>query len=76
MTPHFPVVNSNELEKVLKRLGFEVDHIKGSHVVYRRVADNKRVVVPRHAGDAIKRKTLSTILKSINMDPEEFKGHL
>lgn len=68
--------HSKEIERALKRLGFEIDHITGSHAVYRRADDNKRVVVPRHSGKVIKRKTLATILKTIDIDPEELKGYL
>ena len=76
MTPHFPAVTAKELERALKKLGFEIDHITGSHVAYRRASDSKRVVVPRHAGKAIKRKVLSTILKTLDLSPDEFRGYL
>ncbi len=76
MTPHFPAVGSKDLEKVLKKLGFEVSHTRGSHVVYKRASDNKRAVVPRHSGKILKRKVVATILKSIGLDIEEFTNLL
>ncbi|HEX9592533.1 MAG TPA: type II toxin-antitoxin system HicA family toxin [bacterium] len=42
-----------------KRLGFELRRQKGSHAIYLRAADKRRVVIPVHAGKMIKPKSLA-----------------
>jgi len=59
---HFPAITAKEVIKVLTSLGFYVHHQKGSHKVFKRDFDKKRVVVPFHSGNIIPRKTLKSIL--------------
>jgi len=65
------VVKSKDLLRALKRAGFYVHHVSGSHYVLKhadRVA--LRVTVPWHSRD-LKRGTLNAILDQAEMTPEE-----
>jgi len=73
MTPHFPAVTSDEVIRVLKKLGFELARQSGtSHAIYKRTMDKKRVNVPVHSGKVIKRRTLKSILDYAGITAAEF----
>jgi predicted RNA binding protein YcfA (HicA-like mRNA interferase family) len=55
----------------LERVGFQVDHQSGSHVVLWRAQDGCRVVVPWHSRDLGRGLTLR-IIKSANLTRDEF----
>lgn len=74
MSPKFPAVNSDEVVKVLKKLGFRFKRQSGSsHAMYYREKDKRRVNVPIHSGKIIKRKTLKSIILSAGLTIEEFE---
>ena len=73
MSPKLPVIKAKQLIKVVKRLGFELDRQSGSHAIYYRKSDKRRIVIPIHAGKDIKPKTLYGIIKDLNLDVDEFK---
>ncbi|MEW6419602.1 MAG: type II toxin-antitoxin system HicA family toxin [Nitrospirota bacterium] len=51
MSPKFPVVTSDEVIKVLQKIGFRFKRQSGSsHAVYYREADKRRTNVPIHKG--------------------------
>ena len=56
------VVTPRELLKVLKKDGWYVDRIRGSHHMLKHTSKVGRVTVPVHKED-LKPKTLHTILK-------------
>ena len=57
-------LRGSDLQKALRRLGYEATRQSGSHVrVTTQVNGEHHEVIPRH--DPIKVKTLSSILKSI-----------
>lgn len=76
MSPHLPAVAAEDLIRVAKRLGFELRRQKGSHAIYLRAADKRRVVIPVHAGKMIKPKTLAAIVRDMGMTIEEFRDLL
>ncbi len=59
--------------RALRKLGFEVDNIEGSHYTLRR-ADGKRVVIPHH--DEVKVGLLLDSLKAAGISWDEFQGAL
>lgn len=67
-----PAVRARELVRVAVRLGFAFDRQRGSHAVYRRVADGARLVIPIHKGRTIKQGTLRGIIKDMGIEPSEF----
>jgi predicted RNA binding protein YcfA (HicA-like mRNA interferase family) len=73
MSPFLPQVKAKDLIRVAKKLGFELDRQKGSHVIFYRASDKARVVIPVHAGRDIKPKTLHGILDDMRITPEKFK---
>jgi predicted RNA binding protein YcfA (HicA-like mRNA interferase family) len=66
-----PVVDAKTMEKALLRLGFAAVRQKGSHVFYRH-ADGRTTTVPHHAGRDLSRPLVRSILRNIDLAPEEF----
>jgi predicted RNA binding protein YcfA (HicA-like mRNA interferase family) len=66
-----PVVDAKTMEKALLRLGFAAVRQKGSHVFYRH-ADCRTTTVPHHAGRDLSRPLVRSILRNIDLTPEEF----
>jgi len=69
--PRLPTVKPQQVIRVLERIGFEIDHQTGSHVVMRRVSDDCRVVIPRHNHDLGRGLTLQ-IVKTAGLTRDEF----
>lgn len=70
--PKPPVVKPKELIKALKKKGFEIDHISGSHYIMYNADKTLRTTIAYH-NKPIKRKTVMSILKSANISVEELK---
>jgi mRNA interferase HicA len=70
--PRLPTVRPRQLIEVLQKVGFEIDHQTGSHVVLRRASDGARVVVPWHNRDLGRGLTLR-IIKSAGLTRDEFE---
>jgi predicted RNA binding protein YcfA (HicA-like mRNA interferase family) len=70
--PRLPRLRGRELIQVLRRAGFAVIRIKGSHHFLRH-ADGRATVVPVHAGETIGPGLLNKILNDIEVDPHEFQ---
>lgn len=66
-----PSCTALDVERVLRKLGFEEDRQRGSHKVLVRRSDDRTVVLPMHRGD-LKRGTLHGIVKTLGLTPEEF----
>jgi predicted RNA binding protein YcfA (HicA-like mRNA interferase family) len=73
MSPRLRQVRSRDAARVLQKLGFVKDRQSGSHAVYRRSSDMRRVTVPMHGAITIKPKTLYGIIKDMGLTPSEFK---
>ena len=73
MNPKLPQVKAKELIRVALKLGFEFDRQSGSHAIYYRKSDKRRIVVPIHSGKDLKPKTLSGIIKDMGLEVTEFK---
>ena len=70
--PRLPRPRGREVIAALRRAGFVVLRVKGSHHFLQH-ADGRRTVVPVHAGDTIGPGLLSKILKDAEMAPEDFE---
>jgi len=57
--------------KALARLGFSLERIHGSHLVFKH-KDGRITVVPRHGNEEIGRGMLRKIALDARMSPEEF----
>jgi predicted RNA binding protein YcfA (HicA-like mRNA interferase family) len=71
----FPSVTGRQLIKALRRLGFEVVRIKGSHHFLQHI-DGRRTVVPVHRGETIGRGLLAQILRDCDLSPEDIQDLL
>lgn len=71
MTPRLPAVTSRKAIRALKRSGWELDRIKGSHHIFRHPERSNRVVVPMHARDLAK-GTLNQIVEGSGLTREAF----
>ena len=73
--PKPPVIKPKDLIKALKRKGFVVDHVSGSHYIMYNPDKTLRATIAYH-NKPIKRKTVTNILKSANISVEELKDLL
>ncbi len=72
MSPHFPVFNYHELVALARECGFIFwKSGKGSHEIWRRPSDGRRTVIFNHGSQAIKRKTVKSILEDLEIDPKD-----
>ena len=65
------VFSGREMVKALHRIGFVVDHQRGSHIFLHNLEKNISVVVPNHK--EIKKGTLNSILKKANISIKDLK---
>lgn len=71
----FPAVTGTQLIKALRKLGFDVVRIKGSHHFVRH-PDGRCTVVPVHRGETIGRGLLAQILRDCDLSREELQEKL
>lgn len=67
-----PAVRARDLIRVARSLGFVFDRQRGSHAVYYRASDRRRIVIPQHAGRDLKPGTLRGIFNDMGITPEKF----
>ena len=65
------VFSGREVVKALHRIGFVVDHQRGSHVFLHNLEKNISIIVPNH--EEIKKGTLNSILKKANISIKDLK---
>lgn len=70
------MVTGKQVAAVARGCGFRFDRQAGSHEVYFRESDKRRVVVHVHAGKTLKPKTLAGIIKDMGLTVEEFTALL
>lgn len=73
--PKLPSITSKKLVKILKDLGFKLDHSTGSHFIFYDSKTKKRAVVPHHLKD-LPRGTLMSILKEVGINRKDFENLL
>ena len=61
--------SGKEIVKALRRIGFVVDHPKGSHIFMHNLERNISVVVPFHK--EIRKGTLNNIIKKVGITLKE-----
>ena len=72
---NIPRVDGAKLIKILRRLGFEVIRIKGSHHFLRH-PDGRSTVVPVHSKETIGIGLFHKILKDCELTFDEFRRHI
>ncbi len=73
--PKLPSISPRKLIKILKLLGFELDHSTGSHFIFYHPKTKKRAVVPYHVKD-LPKGTIMSILKEAGVSRKEFEDLL
>ena len=65
------ILSGKELCKVLQKIGYEIDHQTGSHIILRnKFSPYRRLTVPNHK--EIAKGTLRSIIREAGFTPEEF----
>ena len=67
-----PSVPARDVIRVAEKIGFAFDRQKGSHAVYLRASDHRRLVVPVHKGRDLKPGTLRGLLDDMGLSVGEF----
>lgn len=70
--PKLPRLKGKEVIVALKKAGFEVIRIKGSHH-FLMSQDGRRTVVPVHSGEDIGVGLLAKILRDVEMSVDELR---
>jgi predicted RNA binding protein YcfA (HicA-like mRNA interferase family) len=65
-----PRVSGKDVIAALRRGGFELTHVRGSHHYLRR-AGGRIVAVPVHAGETLRLGTLGSILRAAELSADE-----
>jgi predicted RNA binding protein YcfA (HicA-like mRNA interferase family) len=68
----FPSITGSRLLRVLRKMGFDVIRIKGSHHFLQH-SDGRCTVVPLHKGETIGRGLLSQILRDCDISKDELE---
>lgn len=67
-----PRISGREVVKALKKIGYEQDRQRGSHIVLRQTAyPHRRVTVPDHR--EVAKGTLRAIIREVGLTVDEFK---
>ena len=66
-----PVISAKELLSIIKKIGYEIDHQTGSHIILRnKQAPYRRLTIPNHK--EIAKGTLRAIIRECGLTLEEF----
>jgi predicted RNA binding protein YcfA (HicA-like mRNA interferase family) len=77
MSPRLPSVRGDAVVRALKKAGFEIVRIKGSHHIMEHAANvTRRTVVPVHSGQDLKRGLLRKIIDDAGLTVDEFRALL
>ena len=68
-----PVCSGSEAVKAFRRLGYEVDHQTGSHVILRHPSQ-RRLTVPNHR--ELAKGTLRSLIREAGLSKEQFEDLL
>ena len=67
-----PIASSQEIEKILLKLGFTKIRQKGSHAFFSH-SDGRSTLVPMHKGEDLGRGIIRSILNDIEISREEYE---
>lgn len=71
MSRWLPRVSGKNLVKALRRAGFNLSHVRGSHHYLRKPGVNVLVIVPVHANRDLPTGTLRAIARQAGLSVEE-----
>ena len=67
-----PSVSAREVIRIAEKIGFAFDRQRGSHAVYLRASDHRRLVIPVHKGRDLKPGTLRGLIDDMGLSVEGF----
>ncbi|MBI2858154.1 MAG: type II toxin-antitoxin system HicA family toxin [Chloroflexi bacterium] len=67
--PRLPVVSGDDFAKALRKIGYALDHIEGSHMILLHPS-GRRLSVPRHA--ELGRGLLRALIRDAGLNRQEF----
>jgi len=70
-----PRLSGKQLVRILEKSGFKVVRVRGSHNFLKH-ADGRATVVPVHSGEVIGPGLLRTILRDVEMSPDDLRERL
>ena len=65
--PKPPSIRAREVVRVAESIEFVFDRQRGSHAVYYRASDGRRVVIPMHGSKDLKPGTLRAIIVDMGL---------
>jgi len=68
--PKIPSIRAREVVRVAESIGFVLDRQRGSHAVYYRASDKRRIVIPMHGAKDLKPGTLRAIIHDTGLTVE------
>ena len=71
MSPRTKTLKAKQIERVLRKMGFEAVRQKGSHKMFKH-PDGRFTLIPFHGNEDIGRGLLPLIMREINSTPEGF----
>ena len=74
--PKIPSIRAREVVRVAESIGFVLDRQRGSHAVYYRASDKRRIVIPMHGTKDLKPGTLRGLILDMGMTVDEFTAKL
>jgi predicted RNA binding protein YcfA (HicA-like mRNA interferase family) len=70
-----PRISGREVVKALRKIGYEQDRERGSHIILRQATHpHRRIVVPDH--NEVAKGTLRAIIRQVGLTVDEFKALL
>jgi len=67
--PHLPVISGDDFTKAVRKIGYQLDHIEGSHIILYHPVKG-RVSVPKHK--ELGRGLLRALIRDIGLSRDEF----
>ncbi|MBI4140928.1 type II toxin-antitoxin system HicA family toxin [Candidatus Woesearchaeota archaeon] len=69
--PKLPIISGKDTVKALSKLGYEIDHQTGSHIILRQKQEpHRRLTVPNHK--ELSKGTLRAIIREAGLSRDEF----
>ncbi|MBS3138713.1 type II toxin-antitoxin system HicA family toxin [Candidatus Woesearchaeota archaeon] len=69
--PKLPILSGKDIVKALRKIGYDIDHQTGSHMILRQDREPfRRLTVPNHK--EVAKGTLLAIIKQAGLSREEF----
>ncbi|MEP0862358.1 MAG: type II toxin-antitoxin system HicA family toxin [Ignavibacterium sp.] len=69
---YIPILSGKDVCRLLSKVGYEIDHQTGSHIILRnKNFPHRRITVPNHK--TIAKGTLRAIIREVGLTVNEFK---